>query len=220
MSEHGSDISFLDDDQVASGRGQTGQQVIFEMAQDQQYLKGEDIVCYFNVLKGTKINDDDQIGIRRLGCTNVFDCLAFARPEIIGDKDSNSSGQAIFQSNSLPTTDDDEHYQFCYIISTTSNSNKRLVVIGSSVSFKLNYSIDEMMMKPNGSDLISIQDNENDIVILHQEHTLTKEKLGADVKQLLTVNRRLEKENDLLKFKFETHELNTKDLLKKKWKMI
>ncbi|CAF1521288.1 unnamed protein product [Adineta ricciae] len=184
--------------------------VVFENVAD-QYVKGEDVTAFFTVLPDVKINtNEDQIGLLRVGSTNIKECVAFAPVQFNPSTASGSTfhGTATFPSSSLPVTDD-EFYQFCYITSKTKN-------IASSIPFQLNCAPDDVDLlsnapvsrsKPDGLIALADQDND-DVVIIHTKRMLTEEKLRKENRNLLEMNRRLESQRDEYQAKLEL--LNTK----------
>ncbi|CAF0721947.1 unnamed protein product [Didymodactylos carnosus] len=226
MSDNGSDISNL-------SLSSLDDQVVFENVRD-QYLKGQNICCYFYLLKDVKTSTDDKIGLFRVGCTNVKDSLAFAKPEILAESNGSMSGQAIFLNDSLPKSDE-EFYQFCYILSSTNRS------IGSSIPFQLNCLDDDIcayngedeqseghhlnpaVNKRSANDLVTIDTvggetnggGDVDFIVIQTKHILTEEKLKNDCKQLLSINRKLEKENDQLKMQMDQIEIKSNEIVNK-----
>ncbi|CAF3272882.1 unnamed protein product [Rotaria sp. Silwood2] len=200
-------------------------QVVFENVAD-HYIKGEDVTAHFTILNDLKINsNDDQIGLLRVGSTNIQECLAYAPVQFNSSTTSESTrhGTAIFSSSSLPVTDD-EFYQFCYII------DKRKC-FGSSIPFQLNCSIDDIdlltstlveaslekrSMQMNNDGLIALQDNDNDdLVIIHTKRMLIEEKLRQENRQLLEINRRLEQQKDECKAKLDLLDLKSNEYINK-----
>jgi hypothetical protein len=191
--------------------------VVFENVPD-QYVKGEDVTAFFTVLQDSKINpDEDQIGLLRIGCTNIKECFAYAAVQFNPSTTSGSirHGTATFSSASLPATDD-EFYQFCYIINQTKN-------LGSSIPFQLNCALDDIDLlsnapvgKSKGDGIIALADRDNDdIVIIHTKRMLTEEKLRQENRQLLDSNHRLELQNDESQAKFNLLEIKTNEHINK-----
>jgi hypothetical protein len=179
-------------------------QVVFENVAD-QYVKGENVTAYFTILHDTKVNPtEDQIGLLRVGSTNIQECLAYASIQF---DPTTRLGTATFLSSSLPTTDD-EFYQFCYVI-------KKRKCLGSSIPFQLNCSIDDIdllsqtlfdktQIKSTNDGLIALADRDNDdLVIIHTKRMLIEEKLRQENRQLLEINRRLEQQKDECKAKLD-----------------
>ncbi|CAF3917010.1 unnamed protein product, partial [Rotaria sp. Silwood1] len=200
-------------------------QVVFENVAD-HYIKGEDVIAYFTILNDIKIHsNDDQIGLLRVGSTNIQECLAYAPVQFNSSTTSGSTrhGTAIFPSSLLPVTDD-EFYQFCYII------DKRKC-FGSSIPFQLNCSIDDIdlltstlletsfekkSMHMNNDGLIALQDQDNDdLVIIHTKRMLIEEKLRQENRQLLEINRRLEQQKDECKAKLDLLDLKSNEYINK-----
>ncbi|CAF0738659.1 unnamed protein product [Adineta ricciae] len=194
-------------------------QVVFENIAD-QYVKGEDVTVHFTILNTAKINaTDDFIGLLRVGCTNIQDCLAYAPIQLTTSSESTCQGTAVFASSSLPATDD-EFYQFCYL------RNKRKY-FGSSVPFQLNCSIDDVdilcstllektSMKSTNDSLIALADHDNDdLVVIHTKSMLVEEKLRQENRYLLDTNRRLEQQKDEWKAKVEALTFKTNEYMTK-----
>ncbi|CAF1054697.1 unnamed protein product [Rotaria sordida] len=195
-------------------------QVVFENVAD-HYVKGEDVTAYFTILNDIKVNlNDDQIGLLRVGSTNIQECLAYAPMQL---NSSIRHGTATFPSSSLPVTDD-EFYQFCYI-------NEKRKCLGSSIPFQLNCSIDDIdllsstlletsiekkSMQTNNDGFISLQDYDNDdLVIIHTKRMLIEEKLRQENRQLLEINRRLEQQKDECKAKLDLLDLKSNEYINK-----
>ena len=189
-------------------------QVVFENIPD-QYVKGENVVAHFTVLHDDKVNpNEDQIGLLRVGSTNIQECLAYAPIQFDA---STRHGTATFLSASLPTTDD-EFYQFCYIV-------KKRKCLGSSIPFQLNCSIDDIDLlsqssleksKSGHDGLIALADHDNDdLVVVHTKRMLVEEKLRQENRQLLEVNRRLEQQKDECKARFEVLEAKSTEYINK-----
>ncbi|CAF4973984.1 unnamed protein product, partial [Rotaria sp. Silwood1] len=187
--------------------------VVFENVAD-QYVKGADVTAFFTILHDIKVNpDEDQIGLLRVGCTNIKECVAYASVQFNPSSTSSSThhGTATFSSSSLPVTDD-EFYQFCYIISKTKN-------LGSSIPFQLNCAPDDIdllsnvpIRKTKRDGLIALADNDNDdVLVIHTKQMLTEEKLRQENRQLLDMNRRLELQKDEYKAKLDVVEVKTKE---------
>ncbi|CAF0914198.1 unnamed protein product [Adineta ricciae] len=191
--------------------------VVFENVAD-QYVKGEDVTAFFTVLPDVKINtNEDQIGLLRVGSTNIKECVAFAPVQFNPSTASGSTfhGTATFPSSSLPVTDD-EFYQFCYITNKTKN-------IASSIPFQLNCALDDVDLlsnapvsrsKPDGLIALADQDND-DVVIIHTKRMLTEEKLRKENRHLLEMNRHLESQRDECQAKLELLNTKTKEDMEK-----
>jgi chromosome segregation ATPase len=188
-------------------------QVVFENVAD-QYVKGEDVTAFFTIVNDIKVNPEvDQIGLLRVGCTNIKDCLAYAPVQFNPSTTSGSTrhGTAIFPSSSLPVTDD-EFYQFCYLINKTKN-------YGSSIPFQLNCSLDDIDLlsntavgKTKSDGLIALADYDNDdLVVIHTRRMLTEEKLRQENRQLSDMNRRLEAQRDECQMKLSLLEAKTNE---------
>ncbi|CAF1394300.1 unnamed protein product [Adineta steineri] len=198
-------------------QSQQHDRVIFENVPD-QYVKGEDVTAFFSIVSDIKVNpNEDQIGLLRVGSTNIKECLAYAPVQFNPSTTSGSTGHgiAIFPSSSLPVTDD-EFYQFCYIINKTKN-------LGSSIPFQLNCALDDIDLlsnlpvgKTNPDGLIALADHDNDeLVVIHTKRMLTEEKLRQENRQLLDRNRRLESQKDECEEKLELLEIKTKEHMDK-----
>ncbi|CAF1125193.1 unnamed protein product, partial [Didymodactylos carnosus] len=143
------------------------------------------------------------------------------------------SGQAIFPNDSLPKSDE-EFYQFCYILSSTNRS------IGSSIPFQLNCLDDDIcdfsgddehnqghdsthaVNKRSGNDLVTIDlingetnGDDSDFIVIQTKHILKEKKLKNDYKQVLSINRKLEKENDQLKMQIDQIEMKSNEIINK-----
>lgn len=189
-------------------------QVVFENIPD-QYVRGENVIVNFTILHDDKVNlKEDQIGLLRVGSTNIQECLAYAPIQFDA---STRHGTATFLSSSLPTTDD-EFYQFCYIV-------KKRKCLGSSIPFQLNCSIDDIdllsqssmeKMKSANDGLIALADHDNDdLVVIHTKRMLVEEKLRQENRQLLEINRRLEQQKDECKARFEVLETKSNEYIVK-----
>lgn len=192
-------------------------QVVFENVPD-QYVKGENVIANFTILHDDKVNpNEDQIGLLRVGSTNIQECLAYAPIQFDA---STRHGTATFLSTTLPTTDD-EFYQFCYII-------KKRKCLGSSIPFQLNCSIDDIDLlsqstlekihssKSINDGLIALADHDNDdLVVIHTKRMLVEEKLRQENRQLLEINRRLEQQKDECKARFESLETKSHEYINK-----
>jgi DNA repair exonuclease SbcCD ATPase subunit len=218
-SDSGSDVNWPLDNSIER---QNHDQVVFENVAD-QYVKGEDVTAFFTILEDVKVNvQGDHIGLLRVGCTNVKDCLTLAPVEYNPSATATSTrhGTATFPSASLPVTDD-EFYQFCYVVQT----NKFL---GTSIPFQLNCSLDDIDLlsgltsnvsseksrKTNTDGLISFADTDNDdIVVIHTKRMLTEEKLRQENRKLLSINRRLEQQNDECKTKLDLLEAKSNEYI-------
>ncbi|CAF0936499.1 unnamed protein product [Rotaria sordida] len=192
---------------------QQDDRVVFENVAD-QYVKGADVTAFFTIIHDIKVNpDEDQIGLLRVGCTNIKECVAYAPVQFNPSTTSGSArhGTATFSSSSLPVTDD-EFYQFCYIINKTKN-------LGSSIPFQLNCASDDIDLlsnepirktKPDG--LIALADDDNgDLLVIHTRRMLTEEKLRQENRQLLDFNRRSELQKDEYKAKLDLLEIKSKE---------
>jgi chromosome segregation ATPase len=191
-------------------------QVVFENVPD-QYVKGENVTAHFTILRDIKVDpSEDQIGLLRVGSTNIQECLAYAPVEL---DSTTRHGTATFPSSSLPATDD-EFYQFCYII-------KKRKCLGSSIPFQLNCSIDDIdllsqslmektQVKSNNNGLFSFADNDNDdMVVIQTKRMLVEEKLRQENRQLLEINRRLEQQKDECKAKFDLLDSKSNEYINK-----
>jgi len=191
-------------------------QVVFENVPD-QYVKGEDVVAHFTMLHEITVNtNEDQIGLLRVGSTNILECLVYASVQFDA---STCHGTASFSSSSLPTSDD-EFYQFCYIV-------KKGQCLGSSIPFQLNCSIDDIDLlyqasreiipnKPSSDGLITLADHDNDdLVVIHTKRMLTEEKLRQENRHLLEMNRRLEQQRDECKVKLDSLDVKSNEYITK-----
>ena len=193
------------------------EQVLFENVPD-QYVKDDDVTVFFTILQDDKINaDEDQIGLTRVGCTKIKDCLAYASVQLTPVTTSGSPrhGTATFPSSILPATDD-EFYQFCYITNKTKS-------LGSSIPFQLNCSLDDIDLLSNttagqtkSDRFISVADHDNeDIVVIHTKRILTEEKLRQENRQLAEMNRQLEAQKDECQAKLDILEAKTNEHIAK-----
>ncbi|CAF2418933.1 unnamed protein product [Rotaria sp. Silwood2] len=192
---------------------QQDDRVVFENVAD-QYVKGADVTAFYTILQDVKVNpDEDQIGLLRVGCTNIKECIACAPVQFNPSATSGATrhGIATFSSSLLPVTDD-EFYQFCYIINKTKS-------LGSSIPFQLNCAPDDIDLlsnapirktKPDG--LIALADHDNDdVLVIHTKHMLTEEKLRQENRQLFDMSRRLELQKDEYKAKLDSFEVKSKE---------
>lgn len=192
-------------------------QVVFENIPD-QYAKGEDVKVQFTTVHeiSTKENED-QIAILRVGSANIQECLVYAPVEI---ESSVHHGKATFPSSCLPTTDD-EFYQFVYL-------SKKRKCLGSSIPFQLNCSIVDIdllsqamsdnstQLKSASDALIAFNDHDNeDLLVIHTKTMLVEEKLRQENRQLVELNRRLEKQKDECKTKLDELEIKSNEYITK-----
>jgi hypothetical protein len=201
----------------AAMEGHQHDRVVFENVAD-QYVKGEDVTAFFTILQDIKVNaDEDQIGLLRVGSTNIKECLTYAPVQFNPSTASGAvrHGTATFPSTSLPVTDD-EFYQFCYILNKTKN-------LGSSIPFQLNCASDDIDLlsntpvrktKPDGLIALADQDND-DLVVIHTKRMLTEEKLRQENRQLLDINRRLEAQKDEYRAKVDAYDAKRKEQINK-----
>ncbi|CAF3426776.1 unnamed protein product [Rotaria socialis] len=196
---------------------QPDDRVVFENVAD-QYVKGADVTAFFTILHDIKVNsEEDQIGLLRVGYTNIKECVAYAPVQFTPSASSGATchGIAAFPSASLPVTDD-EFYQFCYILNKTKN-------LGSSIPFQLNCAPDDIDLLSNApvrktkpDSFIALSDHENDdFLVIHTKQMLTEEKLRQENRQLLEINRRFESQNDEYKAKLESIEAKAKEQCEK-----
>ncbi|CAF2133636.1 unnamed protein product [Rotaria magnacalcarata] len=199
-------------------------QVVFEGVAD-HYVKGEDVTACFTISHDMKVDSSDQIGLLRVGSTNIQECLAYAPVQLnlLTTSESTCRGAATFSSSSLPVTDD-EFYQFSYIV------DKRKC-LGSSIPFQLNCSIDDIdllssslieaslerkPMSTNSDGLIALADHDNDdLVVIHTKGMLVEEKLRQENRQLFEMNRRLEQQKDECKSKLDLLDLKSNEYINK-----
>lgn len=190
-------------------------QVVFENIPD-QYAKGEDVKVQFTTVHDMQTdNTEDQIGILRVGSTNIQECLTYASIE----NESTHRGKATFPSACLPTTDD-EFYQFCYI-------SKKRKCLGTSIPFQLNCSVvdidllsqamsETVHLKGSNDALIAFNDQDNDdLLVIHTKTMLVEEKLRQENRQLLDLNRRLEKQKNDCKAKLDDLESKSNEYITK-----
>jgi chromosome segregation ATPase len=213
LSDTSSDLNWPIDHPM---EGQQHDRVVFENVAD-QYVRGQDVIAYFTILQDIKVNlNEDQIGLLRVGCTNIKECLTYAAVQFApSTTGAVRCGTATFPSSSLPVTDD-EFYQFCYIINKTKN-------LGSSIPFQLNCAPDDIdilsntpVAKAKNDGLIALADNDNDdIVIIHTKSRLTEDKLRQENRHLLDINRRLELQKEEYQAKLETIEIRQQEKMNK-----
>ncbi|CAF1411568.1 unnamed protein product [Adineta steineri] len=223
MSEISIPRSMTHTDEASSHEQQD--QIVFENVAD-QYVKGDDVTVHFIISNNIMIDlSDDYIGLLRIGCTHMEECLAYAPVQFISSTASETTrhGTAVFPSTSLPTTED-EFYQFSYL------KNKRKC-LASSIPFQLNCSIDDIdllssticqallekkPMKHINDGLITFADQDNDdLVVVHTTGMLIEEKLRQENQQLLEINRRLEQQKDECKAKFELLDIKSNEYINK-----
>jgi len=214
LSDTSSDLNWPLDHSIER---QPDDRVVFENVAD-QYVKGADVTAFFTILHDIKVNpEEDQIGLLRVGYTNIKECVAYAPVQFNPSASSGSTchGIAAFPSASLPVTDD-EFYQFCYILNKTKN-------LGSSIPFQLNCASDDIDLLSNApvrktkpDSFIALADNDNDeFLIIHPKHMLTEDKLRQENRQLLEMNRRFESQNDEYKAKLESIEATAREQCEK-----
>ncbi|CAF2265531.1 unnamed protein product [Rotaria magnacalcarata] len=210
LSDTSSDLNWPLDHSIER---QPDDRVVFENVAD-QYVKGADVTAYFTILHDIKVNPkEDQIGLLRVGYTNIKECVAYAPVQfnLSASSESTCHGIATFPSASLPVTDD-EFYQFCYILNKTKN-------LGSSIPFQLNCASDDIDLLSNApvrktkpGSFIALADNDNDdFLVIHTKQMLTEEKLRHENRQLLEMNRRFASQNDEYKAKLELIEAKVKE---------
>lgn len=179
------------------------EQVLFENIAE-EYVKGDDITIFFTIVNDGKINPDaDRIGLTRIGCTDMKQCLLYAPVQITPATGAGAvrHGTATFASTTLPDVEN-EFYQFCYINEAKKN-------LGSSLPFQLNCTSTDADLLSNGKiskgdRLITMGDqDEADMLVISTQRILTEEKLRKENRQLLEIKRRLEAENEELSTKFD-----------------
>lgn len=167
------------------------ERVLFENIPD-QYVKKADIPVFFIIVDDAIVNPDkDKIGLKQIGFTKAKDCLVLAPVELNAGSSYGTSrhGTATFLASTLPSQDD-EFYQFCYVL----ESGK---ILGSSLPFQLNFSDESGLAEENPTHLLAIpNDDPNGLVHVTTKDLFTIEKLRQDNRQLTELKRRLEIENE------------------------
>lgn len=148
--------------------------VIFHQVKD-SYESSQDLKCVYTHLSSTGTKEGDIVGLFKVGWSSVKDYVVAAPCEI--DQITEQPGSpveknVIFTAESLPK-EDGEYYQFCYI---TAEGELR----GGSTPFSFKTSA-------LGDELFSVEDIENDLLLIQTRTTVLEESLQNAIKEKTSI---------------------------------